>query len=953
MPLCSRCGVDQPPDAFSEESHPLCETCYQIELEEEAAGGEIPHADIEDVIAQEGVDQDMDRAAQVPGEGSVPAESAVEKPHKPVPLSNVARLLNADGELIEDEEDGDDDPPPDIGQLDDLVNAIEAREYSNGFGLDSRSVLRIRLKRVFFEEENPVVHWLTRPLVQALIEGPNSQAMKARVVPLNMKESVMEGQSLLHWLVQWRLLQIQCGWRGHDDMVDLLIRAGADVNATLQNGCTPLFFAVKYGTIDTVRCLIQGGANPLHKDIHNQTCLRNALPQASPYILKYLLQHIPANETFTTELYNGSKTSINALDVMVTEFVTPHPDVSWATLGMPSMADYACCMLLLMKKGVLISPHYPDVTYFLGEYIQGSIQNVKRMYYTRKVADLLLGQWLPMVIREETTMSKEHHKIGASSRKCGVCHSDMPVLTTSLYCGHSFCRDCILGHSQSQKASEACCPVCHLPLCQDLKPTLQSTTYEAPKSIEEERHALLSQLSLKQLQFECEARNIVVADKDNKDHCVQAICADWNDFTLSHGMADDDPGSRLMAELTLSHTMISQDNYLWVAPAQGSVLIPIIVKGVPIFALLSTTSPYTMVSPRLVQQFGFKTNSNLQSTQSNAPLKFVRAEDDDQKNGGPVNNNPNLAPAPPTPKVITAPQMHWVALQDFAFELGKSGIEVRLPSAVQVSEPHTQDWPVGVVLGLDFIESASWVQVSVEADLEVCLGRTVALLTSNQSRLEFDLVEPKRANLVEEDLRYYAKDGKMWWTPLWHVSLSQEDSCLSAGQHLQRLLPYPDKRKRRDDKTPRHEQLLKAGMTECAWCCREFPFVPQDKQRDLVHWILSRPLNSGMVQCPLCAEKSIPTFYCDENCRRQAMAIHSYCQHEGADLSCYNSEEGVTSKRKLGVSLALIILIAVLVNFGFGAGEQPLQNEAPNAHDIPYNQGVHVGIDLDGIESEL
>jgi hypothetical protein len=45
MPVCSRCGVDQPADAFSEESQPSCEPCYEIELDEEAAGGEIGNDD--------------------------------------------------------------------------------------------------------------------------------------------------------------------------------------------------------------------------------------------------------------------------------------------------------------------------------------------------------------------------------------------------------------------------------------------------------------------------------------------------------------------------------------------------------------------------------------------------------------------------------------------------------------------------------------------------------------------------------------------------------------------------------------------------------------------------------------------------------------------------------------------------------------------------------------------
>ena len=35
-----------------------------------------------------------------------------------------------------------------------------------------------------------------------------------------------------------------------------------------------LFFAVKYGSVDTIRLLLEAGANPYHRDNIKQTCLR-------------------------------------------------------------------------------------------------------------------------------------------------------------------------------------------------------------------------------------------------------------------------------------------------------------------------------------------------------------------------------------------------------------------------------------------------------------------------------------------------------------------------------------------------------------------------------------------------------------------------------------------------------------------------------------------------------
>lgn len=327
MPICGRCGIDQPEDAFSTESQPLCETCYEIEIEEEAAGGEIGN----DTTTAAGVIAGNNGRQYEGSEKEDNEDEPASKPRKKVELSNAARILDQDGKILGEQQDQD---PPDLALLEPLVKAVEERGYSAGFGLDSQEVLKYRLQRVLFDPDNAVITWLTRPLIPALIHG-TPELLQKRVTPLNIQnKAVIEEQTLLHWLCQWKLLQLQCGWKGHDDIVDLLLRAGADPNATLANGCTPLFFSVKYATVDTLRLLIDGGANPNQKDNLRQTCLRNALPQASPYIIKFLLKYIPANETFQTETFDGSKLKINALDILVTEFVTPSPDISWANLGM-------------------------------------------------------------------------------------------------------------------------------------------------------------------------------------------------------------------------------------------------------------------------------------------------------------------------------------------------------------------------------------------------------------------------------------------------------------------------------------------------------------------------------------------------------------------------------------------------------------------------------------------
>jgi len=809
--ICSRCGVDQPESAFSAESEPLCESCYDLELEEEAQGGIIGHdldsflGDDADNVDQAIVENDEDHEENDNDDHVTNQTEKEQKRQKTVPLAGAARIPPSRQHPQNESDSHVTVRPPDISLLEPLVTAIVGRGYSSGFGLDSREILTSRLRRVLFETPQDrafcVIGWLINPLVTALLNNTQDN-LSVQIVPYGYNQSKetdekdrmvggMEPQSLLHWICQWKLLQLQCGWKGHDDMVDLLIHAGADVNAQLENTkVTPLFFAVKYASVDTCRLLVEAGANVCHKDCRKQTCLRNILPQANPYTLQYLLSKgLDPHETFVTEHnFDRTKIRINALDILLTEFVTPEPDVSWATIGMASVDDYAMCCLILLRKGVQISPHYADVTYFLGHYLQGSVKALKRSFYTQKMAAFMLGQWLPPMVRDELAMIDANRNYNKGNRvsqdncekECANCSIKRGASNAIVVaCGHTICLDCL-------SRTKAKCPTCHLPLGRDLLPPAVDITREARTlNKEQQRRSGLSQLTPEQLQFECQARNLVVAQNDIQQHCIDSLVADWQDFTLSSASSnadndtnvdkDGNTGTRIVPELSLSNTVISEDNFLWVAPSSGSVMIPIVVKGIPIFALLSTTSPCTVLSPRFVRTFCFHTNQNLQTTLDN-PLKYVRAEDDNQKlanknaSSDHLRRN-NIEAAPRKPQVIAAAQICVTAVKDFSFSLGKSGITIRLQSAMQAYAPHTQNWPVGVILGLDFLQSAEWTQLGVEVDLEVCLGRTVGLLTgnaeSNKFGMEFDLLEPRRADHVVRSIYSVV-------LPLSFFSLSQE-----------------------------------------------------------------------------------------------------------------------------------------------------------------------------------
>jgi hypothetical protein len=205
--------------------------------------------------------------------------------------------------------------------------------------------------------------------------------------------------------------------------------------------------------------------------------------------------------------------------------------------------------------------------------------------------------------------------------------------------------------------------------------------------------------------------------------------------------------------------------------------------------------------------------------------------------------------------------------------------------------------------------------MTVEVDLEVCLGRTIALLTGGLKagpQLQFDLVEPRRADYIEEELRYYSHSGKTIWTPLWHVHVSKHDSCLSLEQYLTKPQAPPQ------EGEPLPEKKTQVKMTECSFCCRKFPHVPQGESRTLREILLSRPKNFGMVQCSLCESESsskTAAYYCDRKCQQQALVAHSGLRHNGIDISKHIQQQdskGVNWKKKLSI---LLMVLAILSSY--------------------------------------
>lgn len=94
------------------------------------------------------------------------------------------------------------------------------------------------------------------------------------------------GQSALMWAAA----------EGHAQVVQELLRAGADVRATLPSGFTPLLFAVREGRLDVVRLLVEAGADvnePIPMEPGRRRSYGGRLPPAgaTPLLLAVMNAH--------------------------------------------------------------------------------------------------------------------------------------------------------------------------------------------------------------------------------------------------------------------------------------------------------------------------------------------------------------------------------------------------------------------------------------------------------------------------------------------------------------------------------------------------------------------------------------------------------------------------------------------------------------------------------------
>lgn len=86
-------------------------------------------------------------------------------------------------------------------------------------------------------------------------------------------------------------LILYCAVNGDQEAIQLLAKAGADVNVTDEDGRTTLNLICYYANAKTVQVLLDKGANPNIKDKSGETPLLSAVDGWNAKVVKLLIQH--------------------------------------------------------------------------------------------------------------------------------------------------------------------------------------------------------------------------------------------------------------------------------------------------------------------------------------------------------------------------------------------------------------------------------------------------------------------------------------------------------------------------------------------------------------------------------------------------------------------------------------------------------------------------------------
>jgi hypothetical protein len=789
MPRCSACGGSRHKDWFSNAQLQKpnlirrCKACVEGEVETvapQAAGRRVPTS--------------LEQNDRVP---------------EPVRASNSSQLAT----------------------FQELADKLLSPDRIRGVPEDLRepAVLRDHLLKVLALRESTA--WLIEPLIKGLLEGHSSINVRLRLAP-----SQPDPPTILVHVSQWKLLNRAFGWQGRDEIVSMVLATpGVDVSAVLENKCNAAFFAVKYGSPKTLDLLIEAGINMQQRDHFGRTVLYNALEYPNPEMLRRVLDYVPATEMFLSTIRNGRELHMSASDRILDLYraIENQNDdgkrfkgsISWINLGgPPSVQDVAESLILVRQRGAFFTLQGSEFAWAaVGYYsFSGGTESVIAPEDLMQLAKSMLGFWLPRAVQDQVIGMDEEvtgqqasgtdnirQCTASTTGECPIC-LDPVCKKTALYCGHSFCRQCIIDYG---KHSGKVCPMCRQRLCKEISPRTEGDAAATDNSGSGNLGNIDSNMGIMEVS-QLRGLSALSDSQVSEETKIQGIYSMFSSFqslraklldqvSRGHDLARRGSGTPVstvgdarmtVLELSATHSITNGGDFIVMAPSRGPVIVEIVIKGVPVVAHISNNSRYTTISAAVAKTFNLKRLEKLRSLAFRDALTGKRLKN-----------------------------MSMTCLEKFIFSVG--GVEVTLRNAVEI-DPDMNG--IGVQLGQDFFLSAAWCAVDVQIgahttdsrdDQEAFYMRTDGIASWLTAKCD-----------SESSLRYYSHGGKTAHLPLLHFN------------------PHTDARI--------NAITLKADtiFTECSWCCRTFP--------------------EGMRSCPVCYDAGEDVYYCDEGCQKAAWKVH-------------------------------------------------------------------------------
>jgi Zinc finger, C3HC4 type (RING finger) len=461
---------------------------------------------------------------------------------------------------------------------DKLLDAV----LSRGCHLTDKESLRQYFVDLLLEKK---FHYFTLPILRGLTEGFSAANEKLSSSPVG----AFQGTPLLMIAATWKSLRTRGFWPAKSEIVDMILKAGAYVDATDEFGQTALIQACLTGDHYTVAILLTAGADTQHSDQKKSICFDTWFYCPEPDVLKRVLLSNP------TLAHSLGRTPI--MDRVLHPFFFASNSIGgWDDLGPPSFASIMESLRILQLFGCSFSPKSQKYLQAMGSLFRVDSGMLPAFCHQpglcKNVAKALFGELIPENLRPtKTTLEEANERAALLSDMCGLC-SKKASKPITLYCKHTFCRNCIMEHSKSN----GWCPDCFQTLAYDIRQRCALVNYP----IDDEPYSSL-EMNDDQILREASFRGLVNSALDPLHVVKERLIEDER------------------KELENSQGGWGMDHLL---PSGGHPCIEISTRGVPLLAYIGNRSSSTMVPRSVVDQLRLSRTDDIKTT-----TNFARAED--------------------------------------------------------------------------------------------------------------------------------------------------------------------------------------------------------------------------------------------------------------------------------------------------------------------------------------